>query len=103
MTEEDRLRELFRADGVSDAGFTLRVLTALPRRRRRARVRLAVLLTASMVGALVSLVLFGAGTWLTEGLQAVVTEPRRHWPALFGAVILAATVLLAALDAHESE
>ena len=56
---ETMLREQNRY--INDDGFTARVMAALPRRRRRAWLRLVVLLGASVIGSVL------AGQWLPWG------------------------------------
>ena len=64
----DALDALLQADDnyVEDAGFTARVISALPPRRRRAALRPAILLGATLIG-------FALLAWLLPPVKSLVT------------------------------
>jgi H+/Cl- antiporter ClcA len=100
---DDGLKDLLRDHEPPEPGFTLRVLAALPRRKPRARLRLALLLSACLLGALVSLLLFGTAATLTDALAAAPSDLPRHWPAYLGFATLAATVLAVAAGVPDGD
>ena len=84
-----------------DAGFTLRVLTALPRRRIGVRARLLYLLVACALATALALFPLGGAAALAD-LPAAFTSPTAPWPLLvaaFALLSLAATALVIATEA----
>ena len=88
----DPLDALLReADGyLPDNGFTARVLTSLPARRKHSWRRLVVLSTAMLIGAVLVL-------WQLPAAYAIFSSLPRHWSAFQWQTLFAIVPLLAAL------
>jgi len=90
--QNDPLDALLReADGyIPDNGFTARVLTSLPARRKHSWWRFAVLSTAMLIGAVLVL-------WQLPAAYAIFSSLPRHWSAFQWQTLFAIVPLLAAL------
>jgi hypothetical protein len=88
----DPLDALLReADGyVPDNGFTTRVLTSLPARRKHSWRRFAVLSTAMLIGAVLVL-------WQLPTAFAILGTMPKHWSAFQWQTLVTFVPLLAAL------
>ena len=91
--DSDWLDALLRGqqDGyIEDAGFTQRVVDALPQPFAPSRLRSVILLAATALACLTSLLVLPGGEYLARMLLAVFSEPNRAGPAL----LLTTAVLL---------
>jgi hypothetical protein len=88
----DPLDALLReADGyIPDNGFTARVITALPARRKHSWRRFAVLSTAMLIGAVLA-------AWQLPSAIAMVGTMPKQWSAFHWQTLFAFVPLLAAL------
>jgi uncharacterized membrane protein YcjF (UPF0283 family) len=75
---------------VPDNGFTARVLTSLPARRKHSWRRFAVLSTAMLIGAVLVL-------WQLPAAFAIFSTMPKHWSAFQWPTLVAFVPLLAAL------
>ena len=68
---DDELEMLFggERDSIPDAGFTLKVLAALPGRRKRERTRALVLLATTLIGGVLGLFVLPGGELLISVLE----------------------------------
>ena len=93
--DERDWQDLFRDEGrPADSGFTLRVLAALPPRRRSERLRVRVILAAALVAAVLGLLALPA-------LAPAGALDLRHWTVWFLYCGVAALTLWGASTAAE--
>ena len=107
MSEQPRrdwLEDALREDSayIDDAGFTARVVATLPKRRKRAWLRSAILVGTAALGCVIALWLLPGANFVTDSIVRLVTA-RSLSPALLAPAVLILTVFGAAFATLASE
>jgi MFS superfamily sulfate permease-like transporter len=98
QSQHDWLEEALREQRyLDDAGFTARVVAALPRRQRRAWVRSAVLGGAAVAGCVVALVLLPAGKFTLDCVLSLATARTLSAALILPALLVAGLVAVSLL------
>ena len=92
---KDPVDELLKADAaryrdgyVDDAGFTLRVMDALPARRKvSAATRVLVPIAFSLVAAIIAVLFIGGGNFYVDAVMDIATDTFNKSTIAFGAMI----------------